>query len=223
MWQETVQIISSEHFPFETDYEITYKGKMPEREIISTPYTEKYELLYGEFKELFPHNSVEYFVSYYDYYQPEAYVPASDTFIEKDSLINEEIDRMRHSAMHGVDGFGGGGRFNRSARLACATAVWLAITVGDFHDQRSEDLSPRHATLVAQQGQKESERQRCGREALAQAAIQLSQGLGMRKHRRLLEERVGVKHATRLPSHVRALMGQKSGEEQAAGQGIVRH
>ena len=58
--------------------------------------------LYGEFKELFPHNAVEYFVSYYDYYQPEAYVPASDTFIEKDSLINEEIDRMRHSAMHGV-------------------------------------------------------------------------------------------------------------------------
>jgi excinuclease ABC subunit B len=58
--------------------------------------------LYGEFKELFPHNAVEYFVSYYDYYQPEAYVPASDTFIEKDSLINEEIDRMRHSAMHAV-------------------------------------------------------------------------------------------------------------------------
>jgi adenine-specific DNA-methyltransferase len=51
MWQETVQIISSEHFPFETDYEITYKGKTPEREIISTIYTEKYELLYGEFKE----------------------------------------------------------------------------------------------------------------------------------------------------------------------------
>ena len=58
--------------------------------------------LYGEFKELFPENSVEYFVSYYDYYQPEAYVPSSDTFIEKDSLVNEEIDRMRHSAMHGV-------------------------------------------------------------------------------------------------------------------------
>src|SRR5690606_34434708 len=51
MWQETVQIISSEHFPFETDYEITYKGKMPETEIISTPYNEKYESLYGEFKE----------------------------------------------------------------------------------------------------------------------------------------------------------------------------
>ena len=58
--------------------------------------------LYGEFKELFPENSVEYFVSYYDYYQPEAYVVSSDTFIEKDSLINEEIDRMRHSATRAV-------------------------------------------------------------------------------------------------------------------------
>jgi excinuclease ABC subunit B len=54
--------------------------------------------LYGEFKALFPDNAIHYFVSYYDYYQPEAYVPASDTFIEKDSLINEEIDRMRHAA-----------------------------------------------------------------------------------------------------------------------------
>jgi excinuclease ABC subunit B len=54
--------------------------------------------LYGEFKELFPENAVEYFVSYYDYYQPEAYVPSSDTYIEKDSSINDEIDRMRHSA-----------------------------------------------------------------------------------------------------------------------------
>jgi excinuclease ABC subunit B len=54
--------------------------------------------LYGEFKELFPDNAVEYFVSYYDYYQPEAYVPVTDTFIEKDSAINEEIDKLRHSA-----------------------------------------------------------------------------------------------------------------------------
>lgn len=54
--------------------------------------------LYSEFKELFPHNAVEYFVSYYDYYQPEAYIPSSDTYIEKDSAINEQIDRMRHSA-----------------------------------------------------------------------------------------------------------------------------
>jgi excinuclease ABC subunit B len=54
--------------------------------------------LYGEFKQFFPDNAVEYFVSYYDYYQPEAYVPSSDTYIEKDSSINEHIDRMRHSA-----------------------------------------------------------------------------------------------------------------------------
>ena len=54
--------------------------------------------LYGEFKGFFPNNAVEYFVSYYDYYQPEAYVPRSDTFIEKESQINEQIDRMRHSA-----------------------------------------------------------------------------------------------------------------------------
>ena len=54
--------------------------------------------LYGEFKELFPDNAVEYFVSYYDYYQPEAYLPTTDTFIEKDSSINDEIDKLRHSA-----------------------------------------------------------------------------------------------------------------------------
>ena len=54
--------------------------------------------LYGEFKEYFPSNAVEYFVSYYDYYQPEAYVPSTDTYIEKDSAINDEIDKLRHSA-----------------------------------------------------------------------------------------------------------------------------
>ena len=54
--------------------------------------------LYGEFKEFFPENAVEYFVSYYDYYQPEAYVPSTDTYIEKDSAINDEIDRLRHGA-----------------------------------------------------------------------------------------------------------------------------
>ncbi|MBI5582845.1 MAG: excinuclease ABC subunit UvrB [Deltaproteobacteria bacterium] len=54
--------------------------------------------LYGEFKSFFPENAVEYFISYYDYYQPEAYLPSSDTYIEKDSSINEEIDKMRHSA-----------------------------------------------------------------------------------------------------------------------------
>ncbi|RJP20518.1 MAG: excinuclease ABC subunit UvrB [Deltaproteobacteria bacterium] len=58
--------------------------------------------LYSEFKTLFPENAVEYFVSYYDYYQPEAYVPQSDTFIEKDSAINEQIDKMRHAATRSV-------------------------------------------------------------------------------------------------------------------------
>ncbi|MBO5597618.1 MAG: DEAD/DEAH box helicase family protein, partial [Oribacterium sp.] len=54
--------------------------------------------LYGEFKEFFPENAVEYFVSYYDYYQPEAYVPSTDTYIEKDSDVNDEIDKLRLSA-----------------------------------------------------------------------------------------------------------------------------
>jgi len=54
--------------------------------------------LFAEFKRLFPDNAVEFFVSYYDYYQPEAYVPASDTYIQKDALINEQIDKLRHSA-----------------------------------------------------------------------------------------------------------------------------
>jgi excinuclease ABC subunit B len=58
--------------------------------------------LYQEFKELFPENAVEYFVSYYDYFQPEAYIPSTDTYIEKDSAINDEIDRMRHSATRSV-------------------------------------------------------------------------------------------------------------------------
>jgi len=58
--------------------------------------------LYAEFKELFPNNAVEYFVSYYDYYQPEAYIAASDTYIEKDSSVNDEIDKLRHSATHSI-------------------------------------------------------------------------------------------------------------------------
>src|SRR5213595_2814320 len=59
-------------------------------------------LLANEFKEFFPENRVEYFVSYYDYYQPEAYMPSSDTYIEKDSSVNDEIDRLRHSATSGL-------------------------------------------------------------------------------------------------------------------------
>ena len=58
--------------------------------------------LYAEFRDLFPNNAVEYFVSYYDYYQPEAYIPSSDTYIEKDASINDEIDKLRHSATHAL-------------------------------------------------------------------------------------------------------------------------
>ncbi len=58
--------------------------------------------LYGEFRDLFPHNAVHYFVSYYDYYQPEAYIPTTDMFIEKDAIINDAIDRMRHAATHAL-------------------------------------------------------------------------------------------------------------------------
>src|SRR5258708_7109415 len=58
--------------------------------------------LYSEFKSFFPENAVEFFVSYYDYYQPEAYVPRTDTYIEKESSINEQIDRMRHSATRAI-------------------------------------------------------------------------------------------------------------------------
>src|SRR5213078_2095914 len=58
--------------------------------------------LYGELKTFFPGNAVEFFISYYDYYQPEAYVPQTDTYIEKDSSINERIDRMRHAATRNV-------------------------------------------------------------------------------------------------------------------------
>src|SRR5258705_5030514 len=58
--------------------------------------------LYGEMKSFFPENAIEYFVSYYDYYQPEAYVPRTDTYVEKESSLNEQIDRMRHSATRAI-------------------------------------------------------------------------------------------------------------------------
>ena len=72
--------------------------KMGRPTIIMAPNKTLAAQLYGEMKEFFPHNAVEYFVSYYDYYQPEAYVPASNTFIEKDASINEHIEQMRLSA-----------------------------------------------------------------------------------------------------------------------------
>lgn len=73
-------------------------AKLNEPALVMAPNKTLAAQLYLEFKELFPRNAVEYFVSYYDYYQPEAYIPSSDTYIEKDSAINEQIDRMRHSA-----------------------------------------------------------------------------------------------------------------------------
>ncbi|MEM0900876.1 MAG: DEAD/DEAH box helicase family protein, partial [Pseudomonadota bacterium] len=108
--------------------------------------------LYGEFKNFFPENAVEYFVSYYDYYQPEAYVPRSDTYIEKESSINEQIDRMRHSATRAL--------LERDdviivASVSCIygigsvetyTAMTFQMSIGDRIDQR-ELL----ADLVAQQ------------------------------------------------------------------------
>lgn len=72
--------------------------KLNEPALVLAPNKTLAAQLYAEFKELFPNNAVEYFVSYYDYYQPEAYIPTTDTYIEKDSSINEQIDRMRHSA-----------------------------------------------------------------------------------------------------------------------------
>src|SRR4051812_40939837 len=76
--------------------------KMGRPSLVLAPNKTLAAQLYGEMKNFFPENAVEYFVSYYDYYQPEAYVPRTDTYIEKDSSINEQIDRMRHSATRAI-------------------------------------------------------------------------------------------------------------------------
>ena len=78
--------------------------------------------LYGEMKSFFPNNAVEYFVSYYDYYTPEAYVPRSDTYIEKEASINEQIDRMRHSATQII---AGKRRCNNCCK--CVLHLWFGI------------------------------------------------------------------------------------------------
>ena len=98
--------------------------------------------LYSEFKSFFPDNAVEYFVSYYDYYQPEAYVPRTDTFIEKDSSVNEQIDRMRHAATRAIlerdDCIIA---FQNRACCRMTHAVNLLIHAGIFFD---ESIRPRH-------------------------------------------------------------------------------
>ena len=108
--------------------------------------------LYGEFKGFFPENAVEYFVSYYDYYQPEAYVPRSDTYIEKESQINEQIDRMRHSATRAL--------LERDdviivASVSCIYGIGSVETYGamtqDLHLGRDYDQRKVMADLIAQQ------------------------------------------------------------------------
>src|SRR6056297_2941366 len=108
--------------------------------------------LYGEFRGFFPENAVEYFVSYYDYYQPEAYVPRSDTYIEKESQINEQIDRMRHSATRAL--------LERDdviivASVSCIYGIGSVETYGamtqDLHVGNSYDQRKVMADLVAQQ------------------------------------------------------------------------
>ncbi len=88
--------------------------------------------LYSEFKEFFPHNAVEYFVSYYDYYQPEAYIPRTDTYIEKESQINEEIDKLRHAATQSL--------FSRPDTLIVAS-VSCIYGLGEPEEYRSFVLS----------------------------------------------------------------------------------
>jgi len=108
--------------------------------------------LYGEFKGFFPDNAVEYFVSYYDYYQPEAYVPRSDTYIEKESQINEQIDRMRHSATRAL--------LERDdviiiASVSCIYGIGSVETYGamtqDLHQGRPYEMRQVMADLIAQQ------------------------------------------------------------------------
>jgi excinuclease ABC subunit B len=91
--------------------------------------------LYGEFKGLFPNNAVEYFVSYYDYYQPEAYIPTTDTFIEKDSSINDEIDKMRHAATRAV-------LTRRDCLIVASVSCIYGIGSPDTYQQMRVDLEP---------------------------------------------------------------------------------
>ncbi len=90
--------------------------------------------LCSEFKEFFPENAVEYFVSYYDYYQPEAYIPTTDTYIEKDSAINDEIDKLRHSATSAL---------SERRDVIIVSSVSCIYTLGDPIDYRNMVISLR--------------------------------------------------------------------------------
>ena len=89
--------------------------------------------LYGEFRDLFPTSSVQYFVSYYDYYQPEAYMPTSDTYIEKDAIVNEEIDRMRHSATQAL-------LTRRDVIIVASVSCIFGIGASEHYDSMTVDL-----------------------------------------------------------------------------------
>lgn len=95
--------------------------------------------LYGEFKEFAPHNAVEYAVSYYDYYQPEAYVPETDTYIEKDSAINDEIDKLRQVATSAL--------LERNDVIVVAL-VSLIFGLGDPHEYKNHVLSLRTGMTI---------------------------------------------------------------------------
>ena len=90
--------------------------------------------LCSEFKEFFPNNAVEYFVSYYDYYQPEAYIPGTDTYIEKDSAINDEIEKLRHSATSSL---------SERRDVIIVASVSCIYTLGDPIDYRNMVISRR--------------------------------------------------------------------------------
>ena len=90
--------------------------------------------LCSEFKEFFPNNAVEYFVSYYDYYQPEAYIPGTDTYIEKDSAINDEIEKLRHSATSSL---------SERRDVIIVASVSCIYTLGGPLDYRKKGISPR--------------------------------------------------------------------------------
>ena len=90
--------------------------------------------LYGEFRDLFPNSAVQYFVSYYDYYQPEAYMPTSDTYIEKDAIVNEEIDRMRHAATQAL-------LTRRDVIIVASVSCIFGIGSSEHYDSMTIDLA----------------------------------------------------------------------------------
>src|SRR5256714_10797040 len=92
--------------------------------------------LYGEMRSFFPENAVEYFVSYYDYYQPEAYVPRTDTYVEKESSLNEQIDRMRHSATRAI-------LERRDVVVVASVSCIYGIGSGENYSQMTQSLGVR--------------------------------------------------------------------------------